>query len=264
MSDLQSKIESLLFLSGRPMSAREISELVKGECKEVEEAGDKLIAEYKDKNAGLQIIKNGASFQMVTSPENAALIQEFVKDETTGELSRPSLETLTIIAYRGPVAKTDLDRIRGVNCSLILRNLLIRGLVEARLDKKSGESYYVITFDFLQFLGLNEAKELPDYERLSKDDAIDRILADNPLAKSSFAAQSSASPEAVAGEEKSEDDKSVFVEISSVTEVVGGELPNASSIEDETEDEDNADDEDEDEEEDDDENEEEEESAIKV
>ena len=53
-----------------------------------------------------------ANWQMVTSPENAALIQEFVKDETTGELTRPSLETLTIIAYRGPVSKTDLDRIQ--------------------------------------------------------------------------------------------------------------------------------------------------------
>jgi len=229
MDKLKLQIESLLFLSGRPMSAREISELVKSEFKEVEEAGDKLIAEYKEKNSGLQIIKNGTSFQMVTSPENAALVQEFVKDETTGELSRPSLETLTIIAYRGPVSKTDLDRIRGVNCSLILRNLLIRGLVEARVDKKSDESYYVITFDFLQFLGLNEVKDLPDYEKLSKDDTIDRILEDNPLLV----------PPSVATEEKL-----VIAEDSSVAENLDDETADSDEeeIEDETEEEDEDDD----------------------
>lgn len=181
MNNLESKIESLLFLSGRPMSVRELSDLTKDEAKIVEEAGDKLIAEYKEKNSGIQLIKNGASFQMVTSSENAALAQDFVKDETTGELSRPSLETLTIIAYRGPVSKTDLDRIRGINCSLIIRNLLQRGLIDYREDKKTEEQYYTVTFDFLRYLGLNEVKELPDYEKLRQDDTIDRILEDNPL-----------------------------------------------------------------------------------
>jgi segregation and condensation protein B len=183
MENLKSKIESLLFLSGRPMSERELAELTKSEIKDVAEAGRILMAESLEKKSGMQIIKNGTSFQMVTAPENAELIQRFVKDETTGELSRPSLETLTIIAYRGPVAKTDLDRIRGINCSLILRNLLIRGLVDVREDKKKDESYYTVTFDFLRFLGLNNVNELPDYQKLSQDDTIERILEDNPLAE---------------------------------------------------------------------------------
>ncbi|MCG2700667.1 SMC-Scp complex subunit ScpB, partial [Candidatus Parcubacteria bacterium] len=97
--------------------------------------------------------------------------------ETTGELSRPSLESLTIIAYRGPVAKIDLDRIRGINCALILRNLLLRGLIEGKYDNKKKETYYSVTFDFIKFLGINNIKELPDYERLNKDDTIDRMLA---------------------------------------------------------------------------------------
>jgi segregation and condensation protein B len=178
---LSSKIESLLFISGRPMSARELADLTKEEVKNVEAAGEELIKKMAAGDNGMRLVKNGNSFQMVTSPDNSELVKQFVKDETTGELSRPSLETLTIIAYRGPVSKTDLDRIRGINCSLILRNLLIRGLIEVREDKKKDESYYVITFDFLRFLGLNEVKELPDYERLSKDDTIDRLLEDNPL-----------------------------------------------------------------------------------
>lgn len=176
---LESKIESLLFISGRPMSVRELSELSKVENKEVEEACDKLLASRKSDGAGIQIVKNGSSYQMVTSPDNTETIQEFVKDETTGELSRPSLETLTIVAYRGPVSKTDLDRIRGVNCGMIIHNLLMRGLIDAREDKKKEETYYTVTFDFLKFLGLNEVKDLPDFERLSADDTIDRILAEN-------------------------------------------------------------------------------------
>jgi len=113
---------------------------------------------------------------MVSSPENAKIIQEFIKDETTGELSKPSLEALTIIAYRGPVSKIDLDRIRGVNCALILRNLLIRGLIEGKFDKKKNETYYAATFDFIRFLGLNKINDLPDYIRLHQDETIDRIL----------------------------------------------------------------------------------------
>jgi segregation and condensation protein B len=186
---LESKIESLLFISGRPMSDRELADLAETEVKDIAAAGEKLMAEYKERNNGVQIVKNGSSWQMVTSPDNAALIQKFIKDETTGELTRPSLETLTIIAYRGPIAKTDLDRIRGINCSLILRNLLIRGLVDVRDDRKKDESYYTVTFDFLRFLGLNEVKELPDYDKLSQDDTIDRILEDNPLAEKLSAKQ---------------------------------------------------------------------------
>ena len=114
---------------------------------------------------------------MVSSPENAKLVQGFIKDETTGDLSRPSMETLTIIAYRGPISKIDLDRIRGVNCSLIIRNLLLRGLIEGKVDNKKKETYYSVTFNFIRFLGINDIHELPDYERLNKDDTIDRMLA---------------------------------------------------------------------------------------
>ena len=173
---LKSKIESLLFISAKPMSAKQLSLLAKKELKEVKEAGDELVLKYKKEGQGIQVIKNGSSYQMVSAPENAKLIQEFIKDETAGELTRPSLETLTIIAYRGPIAKIDLPRIRGVNCGLILRNLLLRGLIESKFDRKKNEYYYNITFDFIRFLGINDMAELPDYERLHKDDTLDRML----------------------------------------------------------------------------------------
>ncbi|MDD4901311.1 MAG: SMC-Scp complex subunit ScpB [Patescibacteria group bacterium] len=176
MNKLKSQIESLLFISAKPMAVSQLAGLLKMEKKAVIKSADELLAYYKNSQTGIQIIKDGAKYQMVSAPENAKVIQEFVKDETTGELSKPSLEALTIIAYRGPVSKIDLDRIRGVNCALILRNLLIRGLIEGKFDKKKNETYYSITFDFVRFLGLNEIKDLPDYSRLHQDDTIDRML----------------------------------------------------------------------------------------
>jgi segregation and condensation protein B len=173
---IKSKIESLLFISAKPMSLNQIADLLQKKKEEIKKAGDELVEEYKEKKRGIQIIKNGSKYQMVSSPENAELVQEFIKDETTGELSRPSLEALTIVAYRGPVSKIDLDRIRGVNCSLILRNLLLRGLIEGKFDKQKQETYYTVTLDFTRFLGLNEIKELPDFEKLNKDDTISRFL----------------------------------------------------------------------------------------
>lgn len=176
MPSLRSKIESLLFISAKPMSLRQLSEAAKVKEAEVKAAGDGLVEDYKNSQAGIQIIKNGSKYQMVSAPENSQLVRDFINDETTGELSRPSLETLTIIAYRGPIAKADLDRIRGVNCSLILRNLLIRGLVEVKTRKEDEEQIYSVSLDFVRFLGINDVSELPDFQRLSQDDLIDRIL----------------------------------------------------------------------------------------
>jgi len=179
MSSLKSKIESLLFISAKPMTVGQLAGLLEAEKKEIIKSADELILDYKNNQSGVQIINDGSKYQMVSSPENAKIIQKFIEDETTGELSKPSLEALTIIAYRGPVSKIDLDRIRGVNCALILRNLLLRGLIEGKPDKKKNETYYTATFDFIRFLGLTSIKELPDYEKLHQDETIERILKDS-------------------------------------------------------------------------------------
>ena len=113
---------------------------------------------------------------MVTTAEQAPLVQKFLKDETTGELTRPSLETLTIVAYRGPITRADLEKIRGVNCSIIVRNLMMRGLVEAREDKKRLVTFYTISINFLKLLGLKHISGLPDYESLHGAEVLDQFL----------------------------------------------------------------------------------------
>jgi segregation and condensation protein B len=175
--NLSSQLESLLFISSKPLSVKEIADLVGAKPKEVEETLDAIAHEYKEQNRGFILIKNNGQYQLTTAPENTELISKFLKDETSGELSQPSLEALTIIAYRGPITKLELERIRGVNCSLILRNLLIRGLVEEKTDKH--ESFYAVTLDFIKFLGVSSIEELPDYEKLHRQETLEEVLSDS-------------------------------------------------------------------------------------
>jgi segregation and condensation protein B len=174
---LKSQAESLLFVSLKPLSVKELAAATNAKAKELEEALEELTADYAAGGRGLAIIKNNGQYQLTTAAENAALVQEFLKDETSGELSQPSLEALTIIAYRGPISKLELERIRGVNCSLIIRNLLLRGLVEEKFEKSKNENYYTVTHDFVRFLGLGSIGELPDYEKLNSAESLNTVLA---------------------------------------------------------------------------------------
>ena len=174
--NLSSQLESLLFISSKPLTVIDIAELTGAKAKEVEEALETLAHDYKEQNRGFILIKNNGQYQLTTAPENTELISKFLKDETSGELSQPSLEALTIIAYRGPITKLELERIRGVNCSLILRNLLIRGLIEEKLDKQKNESFYLVTLEFIKFLGVSSVDELPDYEKLHRTESLEEVL----------------------------------------------------------------------------------------
>jgi len=174
---LKSQIESLLFVANKPLNGKELAGFLKADKKAVEAELALLMQDYLDSASGLQIIESGDKYQLVSSAENSQVVSDFIHDETSGELSRPSLEALTIIAYRGPITKIDLDRIRGINCSLILRNLLIRGLIEEKSDKEKNETFYSVTLDFIRYLGINKVSDLPDYERLNHDDSIDKMIA---------------------------------------------------------------------------------------
>ncbi|MEI7451992.1 MAG: SMC-Scp complex subunit ScpB [Candidatus Falkowbacteria bacterium] len=173
---LKSQIESLLFVANKPLTSKELAGFLKTDKKAVDEQLAALMQDYTDSDSGLQVIENSDKYQIVSSAANSQVVSDFIHDETSGELSRPSLETLTIIAYRGPITKIDLDRIRGVNCSLIVRNLLIRGLIEEKFDKEKNETYYAVTLDFIRYLGINKVNDLPDYERLNKDESIEKMI----------------------------------------------------------------------------------------
>ena len=173
---LKSKIESLLFITTRPLSVNKIAELVAGDKAEVKAELEKIFEEYNQPGKGVNLQKIDTEFQMITSVDNSQMVSEFLKEEITGELTPASLETLTVIAYRGPITRAELELIRGVNCSIILRNLMIRGLIEEIEDKKNMVETYQITFDFLKHLGITEPAQLPEYEHLNSSEALEQLL----------------------------------------------------------------------------------------
>jgi segregation and condensation protein B len=176
MMSLKSQLESLLFVAIKPLALKELAALTTASTKEVETALAELALDYETGARGLALISNNKQYQITTASGNATLVQNFLKSETSGELSQPSLEALTIIAYRGPISKLELERIRGINCSLILRNLLLRGLIEEKFDKIKAENYYTVTHDFIRFLGLGAITNLPDYEKLNTAETISQVL----------------------------------------------------------------------------------------
>ena len=174
--NLKAKLEAILFVSLKPISVSRLTSICEAKNNEVEIALKELAKDYIEREAGLCLIENQGSYQLTTSATTAELIKTYLKDETSGELSQPSLETLTIIAYRSPISKTELEKIRGVNCSLILRNLLLRALIEEKFDKKKGENSYILSHDFLRFLGISSVEELPDFSKLNTLEVVNRFL----------------------------------------------------------------------------------------
>lgn len=173
---LKSQIESLLFVSIKALSIKELASITGSQAKEIEAVLNALAQDYERAGSGLTIIKNNGQYQITTAGENAALVKDFLKSETSGELSQPSLEALTIIAYRGPISKIELEKIRGINCSLIIRNLLMRGLIEEKFDKSKNENYYNVSLDFIRFLGISSVDDLPDYKKLNRSEELAAVL----------------------------------------------------------------------------------------
>src|SRR3989344_4221552 len=177
MTKLAAKIESLLLVSAKPLSVKELAKFLQTTEDEIQAAVVLLQERFNRPEQGIHLLLNNKQLQFTTNPDYAKLVQEFLHDETTGELTKPSLETLTIIAYRQPVTKEELEHIRGVNCSLILRNLLIRGLVESQDERGGLATTYSVTMDFVRFLGINKVEELPDFARLNSSESLEAALA---------------------------------------------------------------------------------------
>jgi len=168
---LDKQIEAILFYKGEEVSLNFLVKILARKKKEILEAIN--ILENRLSGSSLSLLRDNDKFLLVVRKEYSDIISQIRGEEKLGELSPSALETLAIILYRGPISKAELDQIRGVNSSYILRNLLIRGLVERKnLD---GKNVYLETFDLMRYLGLNNKKELPGLEKvIEKLDQIDK------------------------------------------------------------------------------------------
>lgn len=166
--DIKSVLESILFAHGAPITLKKLSKITGVGEKDTRDALHELKEEYKTR--GFIILEKDEEYQLGSNPIFAKYIESMVKDEFMEELTRAALETIAIIAYRGPLTRAQIEFVRGVNSSFTVRNLLMRGLVERVENPKDARSYlYRISFDFLKHLGLTEIKDLPNYQEFRKE-----------------------------------------------------------------------------------------------
>ncbi|MFA9262441.1 MAG: SMC-Scp complex subunit ScpB [Undibacterium sp.] len=173
MTDIshQAGIEALLFISGEPVSYARLMTLLGLEREALETEIALLHARYtKNTESGLMLIEHEDRIEIATKPGVAKLVESLTKSTLQESLSKAALEVLSIIAYRAPIARAEIEAIRGVNCSYTIRALLLRGLVERQGNPSDARGYvYRPTFAFLEHLGLSTATDLPDYASLSTD-----------------------------------------------------------------------------------------------
>ena len=166
--ELEAKIEGLLYYKGEEIEIKKIAQLLEVSVGETEEALKKL--EDSLRGRGLVIVRKDDSVVLGISAELSSVIENIRKEEVTKELTKSSLETLSIILYRNGITRSEIDYIRGVNSSFIIRNLLVRGLIEKIVDPKDSRRFlYRPTFETLSYMGVTYIEELPNYDKVRSD-----------------------------------------------------------------------------------------------
>jgi segregation and condensation protein B len=156
-------IEAMLFASGEPLTAAAITKATGLAEREIAKIVEALMSEYRQRNSGIIIAEIAEGYEMLTDPELAAWIRKMKNIHGSGKLSQPSLETLSIIAYKQPITRIEVDQLRGVNSDAAVKSLLDKRLIKIVGKKETpGRPYlYSTTKEFLQYFGLKSLGELP-------------------------------------------------------------------------------------------------------
>jgi segregation and condensation protein B len=171
--DILAKIETLLFVSSGLVSAYQLSKALEVTESDVEAALAGLETHYKKGGHGLRLMRVKSRVQLTTATSMSATVEAFLGLETTTTLSQAALETLSIIAYKQPMTRPEVDVIRGVNSDAVMRTLLSKGLIEelGRAETPGRPIYYGTSPEFLQYFGLENLEALPfiDFESLEEN-----------------------------------------------------------------------------------------------
>ncbi len=170
-------IEAVLFAAAKPIKISHLQKNLDVSEEVIGEALADIKTRFNTPDSGIHVLQNKGTVQFVSNPATGEELAGFLKKEASGPLTRPSLETLTIIAYRGPLTKPEIEIIRGVNCSLILRNLLIRGYIDETPDAQRLQPTYTLSNEFLQKVGVAGVQTLPDYDVFARNEKINELLA---------------------------------------------------------------------------------------
>lgn len=174
--DIKNIIEAIMFAYSEPITIKELNNAINEELspKEIELMINALIQEYKDNNRGVQIIKLQDKYQMCTNKEYSDFVKNILEPKKKKTLSQATLETLTIIAYKQPVTKVEVEEIRGVKCDRAIQNLLESELIyeAGRLDKIGKPMVYKTTSEFLRLLSIEKLEDLPPIDKYEEKENI--------------------------------------------------------------------------------------------
>jgi len=166
---LQNHIEALIFCAPNPLKETEIiaclTEMFEADvpAKDVAAAIKKLDAKFKQNEFSFELVKSGGGYQFLTKPAYQASIGIMLKQQSKRRLSTSALETLSIIAYKQPVTRLDMEQIRGVNCDYSVNRLLEKGLIEikGKSETVGRPILYGTSPQFMDYFGINNINELP-------------------------------------------------------------------------------------------------------
>lgn len=166
MNKIAQKIEAYLFWKGEPVTINNLSKVLDLDMETINQAVD-FLKEKEKTDSGIALIHYDDMLTLGTHVDVNDFIEKMIKDDLQKELSKSALETLAIILYQGPLKRSDIDYIRGVNSQFILRNLLIRGLINRVDDPQDERAFlYKPSLELLAFLGITDIKQLPDFEEV--------------------------------------------------------------------------------------------------
>lgn len=157
-------IEAVLFAAGDPIAVKDLSAILNIGEKQLKNIIAEMIQDYKKDSRGVHIVEFNNKIQLCTKPEYGEYIKKLIKPDNRQNLSQAALETLSIIAYKQPITRTEIDEIRGVRSDRAVATLLERGLIRenGRKDAPGRPILYVTTDDFLKYFGFKNIKELPE------------------------------------------------------------------------------------------------------
>jgi len=165
---ISAKLEALLFWKAEPVTIKKLASLLETDIESVSKGLGEL--EILLKGRGLTLVRNDEEVMLGTAKELSPLIERLTKEELSRDLGKAGLETLSIILYQGPISRADVDYIRGVNSQFIVRNLLIRGLIERQDNPVDARSFlYKPTLALLAHLGVNKVADLPEFEQVRRE-----------------------------------------------------------------------------------------------
>jgi segregation and condensation protein B len=175
-AETRQALEAILFVSDEPMGSSDLAQAVDAGRREVEALLRELAVEYEARRSGMVLREVAGGWRLMTSPEAAPYVEQFVVSSRHSRLTRASLETLAIVAYKQPVTRHQVSSIRGVNSDGVLRALAERGLVDevGRDDGPGRAVLYGTTTEFLERLGLASLADLPPVAPLLDDAQAER------------------------------------------------------------------------------------------